>query len=192
MAYAREATATTEEFRATLDAAKAGAEWAWAQLYRDLAGTVTGYLRARGAADPEDLASETFLQIARNIDSFKGDYESFRSWVFVIAHRRLLDSRRATDRRPKTAGNDAQLILLADPQKVDEVALSNISTINIEALFERLTDDQRDVLALRIIGDLTVEQTALALGKGVGAVKALQRRALASLKRAMAEGGVPV
>ena len=192
VAYARDLTVTTEEFPATLDAAKAGAEWAWAQLYRELAGTVTGYLRARGAADPEDLASETFLQIARNIDSFKGDYESFRSWVFVIAHRRLLDSRRATDRRPKTVGNDTGLTLLPDPQRVDEVALGNISTTDIEALFEKLTDDQRDVLALRIIGDLTVEQTALALGKGVGAVKALQRRALAALKRAMADGGVPV
>lgn len=190
--YAPELITTPEEFPATLDAAKAGAEWAWAQLYRELAGTVTGYLRSRGAADPEDLASETFLQIARNIDSFKGDYESFRSWIFVIAHRRLLDSRRATDRRPKTVNNDTGLTLLPDPQQVDEVALGNISTTNIEALFERLTDDQRDVLALRIIGDLTVEQTALALGKGVGAVKALQRRALASLKRAMADEGVPV
>jgi len=192
VAYARDLTVTTEEFPATLDAAKAGAEWAWAQLYRELAGTVTGYLRARGAADPDDVASETFLQIARNIDSFNGDYESFRSWVFVIAHRRLLDSRRATDRRPKTVADDTRLTLLSDPQQVDEVALGNISTTNLEALFERLTDDQRDVLALRIIADLTVDQTALALGKGVGAVKALQRRALASLKRSMSEGGVPV
>ncbi|MEX2134233.1 MAG: RNA polymerase sigma factor [Acidimicrobiia bacterium] len=183
---------TTEEFQSTLGAAKAGAEWAWAQLYRDLAGTVTGYLRARGAADPEDVASETFLQIARNIGSFEGDHESFRSWVFVIAHRRLLDSRRASGRRPKTVSNDARLTLLPDSQQVDEEAIGHISTSDIEALFAKLTEDQRDVLALRIIGDLTVEQTAAALGKGLGAVKALQRRALASIKRAMAEGGVPV
>lgn len=192
VAYARELTTTTDEFQSTLDAAKAGAEWAWAQLYRDLAGTVTGYLRARGAADPEDVASETFLQIARNIGSFEGEHESFRSWVFVIAHRRLLDSRRATGRRPRTVSDDAHLTLLADSQQVDEEAIVHISTSDIEALFAKLTEDQRDVLALRIIGDLTVEQTAAALGKGVGAVKALQRRALASIKRAMAQGGVPV
>lgn len=192
VAYAREVSTTTEEFQSTLGAAKAGAEWAWAQLYRDLAGTVTGYLRARGAADPEDVASETFLQIARNIGSFEGDHESFRSWVFVIAHRRLLDSRRASGRRPKTVSNDARLTLLPDSQQVDEEAIGHISTSDIEALFAKLTEDQRDVLALRIIGDLTVEQTAAALGKGLGAVKALQRRALASIKRAMAEGGVPV
>jgi RNA polymerase sigma-70 factor (ECF subfamily) len=81
---------------------------------------------------------------------------------------------------------------LADSQQVDEEAIVHISTSDIEALFAKLTEDQRDVLALRIIGDLTVEQTAAALGKGVGAVKALQRRALASIKRAMAQGGVPV
>ncbi len=191
VAYARELT-TTEEFQSTLDAAKAGAEWAWAHLYRDLAGTVIGYLKARGAADPEDVASETFLQIARNISSFEGDDQSFRSWVFVIAHRRLLDARRAAGRRPRTVSDDTHLTLLADSQQVDEEALGNVSTSDIEALLEHLTEDQRDVLALRIIGDLTVEQTAAALGKGPGAVKALQRRALASVKRAMAEGGVPV
>lgn len=192
VAYARELTTTTDEFQTTLDAAKAGAEWAWAQLYRDLSGAVTGYLRARGAADPEDVASETFLQISRNIGGFEGDHESFRSWVFVIAHRRLLDSRRATGRRPRTVSGDARLTHLADSHQVDEEAIGHITTSNIEALFEKLTEDQRDVLALRIIGDLTVEQTAAALGKGLGAVKALQRRALASVKRALAEGGVPV
>jgi RNA polymerase sigma factor (sigma-70 family) len=190
VAYAREVTATTEEFQSILDAAKAGAEWAWARLYRDLAGTVTGYLRSRGGTDPEDLASETFLQISRNIESFDGDYQSFRSWVFVIAHRRLLDSRRASGRQPKTVSDEAHLSVVADGQLVDEEAIGRMSTRNIEALFAGLTEDQRDVLALRVIADLTVEQTAHTLGKGVGAVKALQRRALASLKRSLAEPGV--
>ena len=190
VAYARDLTVTTEEFPATLDAAKAGAEWAWAQFYRDLAGTVTGYLKARGAPDPDDVASETFLQVARNIKLFEGDYESFRSWVFVIAHRRLLDSRRATDRRPKTVSDEAHLAFIADGQQVDDEAIGRIATRNVEALLAGLTEDQRDVLALRVIGDLTVEQTAQTLGKGVGAVKALQRRALASLKRSLGDPGV--
>lgn len=190
VAYAREVTSSTEEFQTILDAAKAGGEWAWAWLYMDLAGTVTGYLKARGATDPEDLASETFLQVARNIKSFEGDYESFRSWAFVIAHRRLLDSRRATGRQPKTVSNESHLAYIADRQQVEEEAMGRISTRSIETLFAGLTEDQRDVLALRVIADLTVEQTAQALGKGVGAVKALQRRALASLKRSLDEPGV--
>ena len=62
----------------------------------------------------------------------------------------------------------------------------------MEALFASLTKDQRDVLTLRVIADLTVEQTAQTLGKGIGAVKALQRRALASVKRSLSESGVPL
>jgi RNA polymerase sigma factor (sigma-70 family) len=191
VAYARHVT-TNEAFSEILDAAKSGAEWAWADLYRELAGPVTAYLRSRGAADPDDVASETFLQVARNIKTFDGDHESFRSWIFVIAHRRLLDSRRAISRRPKTVSDDARLSVVPDVQQVDAEAMDLISTARMEELFDRLTEDQRDVLALRVIGDLTVEQTADALGKGVGAVKALQRRALASVRRAMSESGVPV
>ena len=88
-------------FEPALGAAKSGAEWAWALLYRDLAGPVTGYLASRGAPEPEDLAAETFLQVARNIQSFEGGEEAFRSWVFVIAHRRLLDVRRKRGRSPE-------------------------------------------------------------------------------------------
>ena len=122
VAYARHPI-TIDEFQTTLAAAKAGAEWAWADLYRDLAGTVTGYLRSRGAADADDLTSETFLQVARNIKSFDGDYQSFRSWVFVIAHRRLLDARRAGGRQPKTVSDEAHLAVVADSQHVDDEAL---------------------------------------------------------------------
>ena len=89
-----------EAFDSVLEAAKSGAEWAWAALYRDLAGPVTGYLASRGSPEPEDVASEVFLNVARAIHRFSGDEASFRSWVFVIAHRQLLDDRRARRRRP--------------------------------------------------------------------------------------------
>lgn len=191
VAYARELP-TTQEFQTILEAARSGAEWAWAVIYRDLAGAVKGYLRSRGAVDSDDLASETFLQVARNISTFEGDYNSFRSWVFVIAHRRLLDSRRASGRQPKTVADEAQLAVVPDDQRVDDEALARISTQRVISLFAGLTEDQRDVLAMRVIADLTVEQTAHALGKTVGAVKALQRRALASVKRSLGESGVPL
>ena len=59
-----------------------------------------GYLRANGAPDPEDVLSEAFLQVARDIGGFEGDQESFRAWVFTIAHHRLIDARRRSARRP--------------------------------------------------------------------------------------------
>jgi RNA polymerase sigma-70 factor (ECF subfamily) len=170
-----------EDFATRLDAAKSGREWAWADLYRELAGPITGYLASRGATDPEDLASETFLQVARNIDGFEGDEASFRSWVFVIAHRRLLDSRRAGQRRPVTMA----LTDVADSTggNVEEEALEGLVSAELSAAFEQLTDIQGDVLALRILGRLTLEETARALGKRVGAVKAAQRRGLIALQQ---------
>ena len=177
------------DFDTRLRAAKSGAEWAWAAIYRDLAGPVAGYLANRGAAEPDDLTSETFLQIARNISTFEGNESAFRSWVFVIAHRRLIDSRRARQRRPET-------ITLADPTgggeggDVEEEALNRLTTVELQAAFEKLSESQSDVLALRIIGQLTLEETASVLGKRVGAVKAAQRRGLLALSQHLDLDGV--
>src|SRR5687768_221494 len=126
-----------QDFDTRLRAAKNGAEWAWAEIYRDLAGAVAGYLANRGAAEPDDLTSETFLQIARNISTFEGDESAFRSWVFVIAHRRLIDSRRARQRRPET-------ITLPDHTggtggDVEEEALNRLTTVELQSAFEKLS-----------------------------------------------------
>jgi RNA polymerase sigma-70 factor, ECF subfamily len=58
-----------------------------------------------------------------------------------------------------------------------------LHTQQVHALLDQLSEDQREVVLLRIVGDLSLEQTATALGKRVGAVKALQHRALAALRR---------
>lgn len=172
------------EFARVLAAAKSGAEWAWADIYRDLAGHVTAYLAARGAAEPEDLTSEVFLQAARDIASFRGDESGFRSWVFVIAHRRLVDSWRAASRRPSSI---VMLEGVAEPYggNAEEEALERLRTTELLSALERLTEDQRTVLALRIIGGLTVAETAKVVKRRQGAVKALQRRGLLTLKSMM-------
>ena len=190
VAYAR-ASHDDTDFSVTLEGAKAGEEWAWAALYRDLAGPVKGYLGSRGASDPEDLCSETFLQVAKGIGQFSGEYEAFRSWVFVIAHRRLIDHRRKQGRRPKTVPDEGQLALVTDDRhRVDETVLSRLADSRISEILEHLTEDQREVLALRVIADLSVKQTADVMGKRPGAVKALQRRALAAVRQVLDESGV--
>ena len=91
-------------FDDVLAAAQAGAGWAFEVLYRDLAPAVTGYLRLHGAAEPDDLASETFLGVFTGLAGFSGDEDALRSWVFTIAHRRLIEDRRGGKRRaPRTA-----------------------------------------------------------------------------------------
>ena len=177
---------TVTEFQWRLNAARRGEEWAWQEIYLDLAGPITGYVRARGSNDPEDLASEVFLQVARNIAKFKGDADSFRSWVFVIAHRRIIDERRTKQRRPVTTDDPA------DPTggNVEEEALDEISLNRVHEAMRHLTDDQREVLILRVIADLSLAETAKVLDKDIGAVKALQRRAVLTLRRLVDEGRV--
>ncbi len=175
-------------FTARLEAAKAGEEWAWSEIYSELAGPVTGYLRSRGASDAEDISSEVFLQVARDIHRFEGDESKFRSWVFVIAHRRMIDARRANSRRPATV--DEPPSDQSEGGDVEEEVMEQLALIRMRELFELLTEDQRRVLALRIIGDLSLEETAEVLGKRVGAIKALQRRALLSVKSQIEQGRV--
>jgi len=173
-------------FPEVLAAAKTGADWAWDRVYGELAGPVTGYLTSRGAADPEDLTGETFLQVARNIHAFDGTEGAFRSWVFVIAHRRLIDSRRANGRRP------ASSTLEVDPEggNVEAEAMERLTTSELVTAFKVLTEDQREVLALRVIANLTLEETADVVGKSVGAVKALQRRALETMRESLEAASV--
>ncbi|MEA1902727.1 MAG: sigma-70 family RNA polymerase sigma factor, partial [Actinomycetota bacterium] len=156
------------------------------EIYMDLAGPIRGYVRSRGSKDPEDLASEVFLQVARNIAKFEGDAESFRSWVFVIAHRRLIDERRAKQRRPVITDDPV------DPTggNVEEEAIDQIGLNRVNEAMSHLTDDQREVLALRVIADLSLAETAKVLDKEIGAVKALQRRAVFALRRLVDEGRV--
>lgn len=170
-----------ESLHGVLAAARTGSDWAWHSIYRDLAPPVLGYLRANGAPEPEDLLGEVFLQMVRDLPRFEGGEVQLRAWVFTIAHRRLIDDRRRRTRRPvesdPSVGHD---VVGGD---VEEEALEQIGQERVRRELERLSADQRTVLLLRLFGDLTVEQVADATGKKPGAVKALQRRALAVLRQ---------
>ncbi len=168
-------------FDDVLTAAQAGAGWAFEVLYRDLSPVVTGYLRLHGAAEPDDLASETFLGVFTGLATFRGDEEALRSWVFTIAHRRLIDDWRRRSRRPQLTDDDADLALLPGGD-AEEDALMRVGTEDVHQMCAGLPDDQRSVLLLRVLADLTVEQVAGVMGRSVGSVKALQRRGLRTLR----------
>ena len=168
-------------FDDVLAAAQAGAGWAFEVLYRDLAPVVTGYLRMHGAAEPDDLASETFLGVFTGLTGFSGDEDALRSWVFTIAHRRLVDDWRRRSRRPQVTDDAGDLTLLPGGDAEDD-ALLRVGTEDVHRMCAGLPDDQRSVLLLRILADLTVEQVAGVMGRSVGATKALQRRGLRTLR----------
>jgi RNA polymerase sigma-70 factor (ECF subfamily) len=73
-----------------------------------------------------------------------------------------------------------------------EEVLRAFATERVRGIIERLAPEQRDVLLLRVLGGLTVSEVAKVVGKSSGAVKALQRRGLAGIKRALSEEGVPL
>lgn len=173
------------EFESILTAARAGAEWAWSSLYADLAGPVRGYAAARGSSDPDDVVGETFLQVARNLGGFTGGYPAFRSWVFVIAHHRVVDERRRRSRRPEVPAADPPPS--PAPAHVEEEAIDALSTERVMGVLSSLSPDQRSVVMLRVVGDLSLEQTAEVLGKRVGAVKSLQKRAFDRLREILPE-----
>jgi RNA polymerase sigma factor (sigma-70 family) len=169
-------------FPGVLTAAQAGAGWAFEVLYRDLAPAVTGYLRLQGAPEPDDLASETFISVFNGLAAFRGDEAGLRGWVFTIARRRLVDDWRRRGRRPIPVQDGADAMREYGGGDVEEEALASMSFRTVHEVCMRLPDDQRDVLLLRILADLTVEQVAAVLGKTAPAVKALQRRALATVR----------
>ncbi len=183
-----------EPFDAVLAAARTGAPWAWEAIYRDLAGQVGGYLRSRGAVEPEDVLSETFLSVAQDITRFEGGEQDFRAWVFTIAHRRLQDSFRKRGRQVPTIDDEAAMTAAESRWRGDteEDAMRRLSMTHVEGLISRLSHVQRDVLMLRVIGDLSVAETAQVLGRSDGAIKAIQSRALKTLRKKLSDHASPL
>ena len=177
-----------DPFESTLTAARAGAEWAWDRLYGDLAPAVRGYVRAQGAAEPDDVVGEVFLAVVRELPSFvaRGDVErDFRALVFTIAHRRVVDDLRRRGRRPVSpAPPDVLAESAAAGGDVADEAMASLGDAQVVEALGELPIDQRAVLLLRILGDLTVEEVARVVGKRPGAVKALQRRGLRRIEKA--------
>lgn len=169
-------------FESVLLAARAGAEWAWARLYDGLAPTLLGYLRAQGAPDPDGICGEVFCQLVRDIHRFEGDEAGFRSWVFVMVHHRLVDDVRRRRRRPETVSAPESFASLEDPADVEGQVIRAATEVELRGLMDDLTEAQRDVLLLRVFGGLTLDEVARSMGRRVGAVKALQRRALDALR----------
>jgi len=154
-----------------------------ADVYRALAPAVLGYLRSQRAAEPEDLLGEVFLHVVRDLPRFRGDDDALRRWVFTIAYHRLVDARRRSGRRPALDDGPLPELCSAPPPDLLDPDL-------VRALCE-LTADQREVVALRFVADLSIDAVATLTGRSPGAVKALQHRALAALAEHLGDAGSP-
>jgi len=170
-------------FDMLLGAAQSGQPRAFEALYRALSPTVSRYLWLNGATDPESLTNEVFLGVFMGLVSFSGGEAKFRSWVFTIAHRRLIDDRRQVGRRPMTADLPPESLSGLVGGDAEDDALDGMATGRMHDVLRCLTEEQRRVLLLRLVADLTVDQVAEATGKTVAAVKSLQRKGLDGIRR---------
>jgi RNA polymerase sigma-70 factor (ECF subfamily) len=173
------------DFDAALAAAQQGADWAVAVLYRELHPRLLRYLWAREPRVAEDLESEVWLAVAARIREFRGDESAFRGWVFSIARRRLADFRRTAARR---ATNPAPVERLDrwGPDDTEAEAIEHLSAEQAAKFVTKvLSQDQAEVMLLRVLGGLDVEQVAQILGKRAGTIRVLQHRALRRLSEVL-------
>ena len=177
-------------FASVLAAAKTGAEWAISVLYREFHPALLRYLRAQAPADAEDLASEVWLDAAAGLTRFEGDERGFRGWLFTIARRRLVDSRRRDARRRSLLrslerSHDA-------PDGAPEMPAASGAEAAL-ALIAGLPRAQAEVVLLRVVGGLDAAEVGAIVGKTPGAVRVLQHRGLSRLaEQLLREGRKPV
>ena len=170
-------------------AAGAGDSDALGTVYTSLAPKVQGYLRSRGADDPEGLTNEVFVNVLQRLGGLVGGAAGLRTLVFSVAHARLVDDVRRRARRPAEHTYEPDLDHRLAPSAETD-ALASATGVELRRMLELLHEDQRSVITLRILGDLSIDETASVLGKSAGAVKQLQRRGLLSLRSLMDRGEV--
>lgn len=173
-----------------VEEAAAGSESAWLKIVETLGPPVRGFARARGAVEPEDVTQEVFLDAARNIGTFHGDWAAFRSWVFTIAYRRVADDHRHRSRRVKTvAVPDGLEEMTPGPETPEDNILETERVSHLLRAMDGLNQVERDVVLLRVIAELDSAEVAEIVGKSAGNVRVIQNRALEKLRRNV-EGNV--
>lgn len=170
-------------FEKVLTSARAGDDQAFAQLYEYMNQRVYAFVSYRGSVDPEAMVNEVFLKVFTNLNTFEGNEVQFAAWIFKIARNKLIDESRFRSRRPEETSLKESHESGRIDSAVESDALATLSTDWVLDQLDVLTPEQRDVVVMRVVSDLTIEVIAEVLGKRVGAVKAMQRRAFRTLAR---------
>jgi len=162
-----------------LDRARSGDEAGFLELWRQLQPRLLRYLRVLKCDDADDVASETWLAVVRDLPRFSGGEEEFRRWLFTIGRHRAIDHARARQRRP--AVPVAEMPAVADEDLVEDQVLHAASARTAVRLLAALPVDQAETVALRILAGLDTSAVADILGKSPGAVRVSLHRGLRAL-----------
>ncbi|MFE9696907.1 RNA polymerase sigma factor [Streptomyces sp. NPDC006270] len=170
------------ELTAAVLAAQDGDEDAFRAVYRAVQPRLLGYIRTLvGEPDAEDVASEAWLQIARDLGRFSGDADRFRGWTARIARNRSLDHLRMRSRRPAIGGDETELTARPAASDTAQDAIEALDTGRTMSLIAQLPQDQAEAVVLRVVVGLDAKSAAQTLGKRPGAVRTAAHRGLKRL-----------
>jgi len=174
--------------RPSIDELKAGDAAAWAWLMDAFAGQVAGYARRMGCSDPEDITGSTLEAVARGIGGFFGSHAQLRSWVFTIAHGRIVDDLRRRQRRPEVGltGVEEAVDVSWEPASGTGQSLLEVDDPDLEAALAQLTDDQRSLLHLRHVVGLSTKEIAAATDRSEVATRVALHRSSKRLRELLA------
>lgn len=168
-----------------LDRARRGDAVAWERIVAELGPVIRGYARARGVRDPDDLTQDVFVAAASRIGAFRGEWDDFRSWVFSITYRQVVN-------RYRRSRFDAEPLAESVPSSaapVEDEVIARIQGDSAVAALEVLNDLERDVVLMRVLGGLETHDVARAVGKRPGNVRVIQSRAMAKLRAELIRRG---
>lgn len=173
-----------DDERALVDAARAFDTQAWDSLFGAHYDAIFRYmlLRTGNSHLSEDLAADVFLEAVRGIGRYRHRGVPFRAWLYRIAHNLLASHRRRRTVDTTRIDGDVEVVSSGDH------AFEVVERQQLRTALLQLTNDQQQVLALRFFQDLSLEETAVAMGKRTNAIKQLQHRAVARLRQLLEEG----
>ncbi|CAL9458741.1 RNA polymerase sigma factor [Streptomyces sp. Tu 3180] len=179
----RRAQAYDGELGAAVARAQKGDEAAFAAAYRLVQPGLLAYVRGLVGDDAEDVMSDAWLEIARDLGRFKGDGAGFRGWTATIARHRALDHLRRQRVRPRPSALEQDVLELPGPQSTHDQAMEAMSTEHALALVGELPRDQAEAVLLRVVVGLDGPAAARVLGKRPGAVRTAAYRGLKRLAK---------
>jgi len=138
-------------------------------------------------ADAEDITAGVFLDVLEKIEGFTWQGAGFSAWLFRIARNDVLDFFRRRGRKSREITITDEILELPARENVEGQAETAEDERKLLAAIGTLSEDQQQVVLLKLLANLSNRQVGDVVSKNEGAVKALQHRALISLRKFMEE-----
>ncbi len=163
-----------------------GDQEAFGQIYEQYFDKIYRYVAFKigDKTEAEDMTQQVFLKALRSISSFKWKGKTILAWLYRIAHNQVVDYYRKTKKRNDSYLDESLVSSNSNPQKLAEHKFDVERVVNAT---RRLTDLQREVIALRFTSELSTAEVAEIMGKKQGAIKALQHSAVVALRKQLVE-----